>query len=52
MKEAWIRFMAPVVPQTADALFRIIDRKLKEKVERLHLMISSPGGMVFHGLSL
>lgn len=52
MKEAWIRFMASVVPQTSDALFRIIDRKLKEKVERLHLMISSPGGMVFHGLSL
>jgi ATP-dependent protease ClpP protease subunit len=44
--------MASVVPQTSDALFRIIDRKLKEKVERLHLMISSPGGMVFHGLSL
>jgi ATP-dependent Clp protease, protease subunit len=52
MKEAWIRFMAPVVPATADVLFRIIDHKLKEKVQRLHLMISSPGGSVFHGLSL
>jgi ATP-dependent protease ClpP protease subunit len=52
MKEAWVRFMAPVVPQTADALFRVIDRKLKEKIERLHLMISCPGGIVFHGLSL
>lgn len=52
MKEAYIRFMAPVVPQTTAALFQILDRKLKEKVERLHLMISSPGGSVFHGLSL
>jgi len=52
MKEAYIRFMASVIPQTADALFRIVDKKLKEKVERLHLMISSPGGSVFHGLSI
>lgn len=52
MKEAYIRFLAPVIPQTAAALFQILDRKLKEKCERLHLMISSPGGSVFHGLSL
>ena len=52
MKEAYIRFMAPVLPQTTDALFRIVDKKMREKVERLHLMISSPGGMVFQGLSL
>ena len=52
MKEAYIRFMAPVVPQTAAALFQIVDKKLKDKCERLHLMISSPGGSVFHGLSL
>lgn len=52
MKEAYIRFMAPVSPQTTAILFHILDKKLKEKVERLHLMISSPGGSVFHGLSL
>lgn len=52
MKEAYIRFMAPVVPPTATALFKIVDRKLKEKCERIHLMLSSPGGSVFHGLSL
>jgi len=43
--------MAPVVPQTADALFRIVDKKLRDKVERLHLLLSSPGGSVFHGIS-
>jgi len=52
MKEAYIRFMAPVIPQTADQLFKIIDQRIKEKVEKIHLMISSPGGSVFHGLSL
>jgi ATP-dependent Clp protease protease subunit len=52
MKESYIRFMAPVDPRTTDSLFQIFDKKLKEKVERLHLMISSPGGTVFHGLSV
>ena len=52
MKEAYIRFMAPVVPQTSDQLFKIIDRKIKEKTEKIHLLLSSPGGSVFHGLSL
>jgi ATP-dependent protease ClpP protease subunit len=44
--------MAGINPITADALFRTFDKKLKEKCERIHLMISSPGGIVFHGLSL
>jgi len=52
MKEAYIRFMAPVTPQTADKLLQVVDRKIQEKSERIHLMLSSPGGSVFHGLSL
>jgi ATP-dependent Clp protease, protease subunit len=52
MKEAYIRFMAQVLPQTSDQLFKIIDKKLQEKTERIHLLLSSPGGSVFHGLSL
>lgn len=52
MKEAYIRFMSPVIPQTADQLFRVIDQKIAQKYERIHLMISSPGGSVFHGLSI
>lgn len=52
MKEAYIRFLAPVLPQTADQLFRIIDKKISEKYEKLHLMLSSPGGSVFHGISI
>lgn len=52
MKEAWIRFMAPGNSQTVTRLFQIFDAKLKEKVERIHIMLSSPGGSVFHGISL
>ena len=52
MKEAYIRFMAPVDKTTTASLLQIFDTKLKEKVERVHLMLSSPGGSVFHGLSL
>jgi ATP-dependent protease ClpP protease subunit len=44
--------MASINPNTTDALFRTFDKKLKDKCERIHLMISSPGGIVFHGLSL
>jgi ATP-dependent Clp endopeptidase proteolytic subunit ClpP len=52
MKETYIRFMAPVIPQTTNSLLQIIDRKIQGKCERIHLMLSSPGGSVFHGLSL
>jgi ATP-dependent Clp endopeptidase proteolytic subunit ClpP len=52
MNESFIRFFAPVMPNTADMLFRAIDSKVKAKVERLYILISSPGGSVFHGLSL
>ncbi len=51
-KECYIRFMAPVLPETTDSLLKIIDRKFKEKNERIHLLLSSPGGSVFHGLSV
>lgn len=52
MNEAYIRFMAPVAPNTADQLFRIVDQKISQKYEKIHLMLSSPGGSVFHGLSI
>ncbi len=51
-KEAYIRFMAPVVPQTTDKLLKILDSKIKHGYDKIHLLISSPGGLVFHGLSL
>lgn len=50
-QQAWIRFMAPVIPQTVTALFQSIDQALAQGARHLHVMLSSPGGSVFHGLS-
>ncbi len=50
--ETYIRFMAPVVPQTATALLKTIDAKVRNGARRIHLLLSSPGGSVFHGLSI
>jgi ATP-dependent Clp endopeptidase proteolytic subunit ClpP len=44
--------MAPVDPQSTDSLFKAIDQAINQKVERINLLISSPGGSVFHGLSI
>jgi ATP-dependent Clp protease protease subunit len=52
MNELYVRFFAPVVPQTAAQLLQVIDGALHDRTERLHIMLSSPGGSVFHGLSL
>lgn len=50
--DSYIRFMAPVVPETSAKLMQLIDAKLQQKRSRLHILISSPGGSVFHGLSI
>lgn len=52
MKQLYIRFLAPVLPETTAQLFQIFDVALQQKYERLHLMLSSPGGSVFHGISI
>jgi len=52
MKELYIRFLAPVIPQTTAQLLQVLDHALQTNVERVHLMVSSPGGSVFHGLSI
>ncbi len=52
VKEAYIRFMAPVTPQTTQTLLNILDGRIKAGYDKLHLMISSPGGSIFHGLSV
>lgn len=52
MSEAYIRLLAPVIPETTDRLFKILDQKIGTGVKKIHLLISSPGGSVFHGLSI
>ena len=46
-----IRFFAPVIDVAINALMNAIDQKMKAGQKSFILLISSPGGTVFHGLS-
>ena len=46
-----IKFFAPVIDATINALMNAVDQKMRQGQERFILLISSPGGSVFHGLS-
>ena len=46
-----IKFFAPVIDATINALMNAVDQKLKAGQKSFILLISSPGGDVFHGLS-
>lgn len=50
-KTTYIKFLAPVLPESINALIQTVDFKLKEGTKHFVLLISSPGGDVFHGLS-
>jgi len=46
-----IKFFAPVIDVTINALMDAVDGKMKDGRDEFILLISSPGGSVFHGLS-
>jgi ATP-dependent Clp protease, protease subunit len=46
-----IKFFAPVIDVTVNALMDAIDQKMKQGVKDFIILISSPGGSVIHGLS-
>jgi ATP-dependent protease ClpP protease subunit len=48
----YIKFFAPVIPETVARLMQIVDEKVKQGAKKLGLLISTPGGDVFHGLSV
>lgn len=50
--ERAIRFLAPVDNQTADQLFTAIDNLLAQGTTKIRLLLSTPGGSVFHGISI
>jgi ATP-dependent Clp protease protease subunit len=51
MKPVVIRFFAPVIDATVNALMSAIDQKMKQGTQDFTILISSPGGSVIHGLS-
>jgi len=46
-----IKFFAPVIDVTINALMDAIDQKMKKGASQFIILISSPGGSVLHGLS-
>jgi ATP-dependent protease ClpP protease subunit len=50
-KPTVIKFFAPVIDVTINALMNAFDEKMKQGAREFLLLISSPGGNVFHGLS-
>lgn len=50
-KPVVIKFFAPVIDITINALMNAIDEKMKQGVTNFIILISSPGGSVFHGLT-
>jgi len=51
-KTIYINFYAPIIPQSVSILMQIVQNSLQEGVDRIVLLISSPGGQVAAGLSL
>jgi len=50
-KPVVIRFFAPVIDATVNALMSAVDQKMKQGIKDFIILISSPGGSVIHGLS-
>jgi ATP-dependent protease ClpP protease subunit len=50
-KPVVIRFFAPVIDATVNALMSAVDQKMKQGIKDFVILISSPGGSVIHGLS-
>ena len=47
-----IRFFAPVVEDSANSLLKVIDDAVNRGINDIIILISTPGGSVFHGLSI
>lgn len=50
-KKVAIRFFAEVNQQSVNTLITVIESKLRENFDNFKILISSPGGTVFHGIS-
>lgn len=52
MAETYINFNLNINPQSAQALFKVIQEQLSKGMEKLNLLISSPGGNVDSGIAI
>ena len=47
----YVKFFAPVMQESINILMQVVDNKLRQGAKKMGLLISTPGGDVFHGLS-
>ncbi len=50
-RTVYVKFFGGIDKNSVNALMNIVDQKLREGVQKFIILISSPGGSVFHGLS-
>ena len=50
--EHFVKFYAPVTPNTAIQLQQVVEQLLRQGLTKLHLLLSTPGGSVHDGISL
>ena len=50
--ETYIRLTAAITPASTERLLQIVDEKYRSGIKRLHLLLSTPGGAVPHGITL
>jgi ATP-dependent Clp endopeptidase proteolytic subunit ClpP len=51
IQTVYIRYFGPIDDERVKKLMATLEQKLKEGIERFVILISSPGGQVFHGIS-
>jgi len=51
-KQVIVKFFAPIIEQTVNSLMNVIDQLVNQGEKNITLLISTPGGSVFHGLSM
>ncbi len=51
IKPVVVKFFAPVIDVTVNALMKAVDQKMRQNTSDFIILISSPGGSIFHGLS-
>ena len=51
-KTAYISFSAEIVPHTTESLIALLGQQVNQGVQVVHLLLSTPGGSVMHGMNL
>jgi ATP-dependent protease ClpP protease subunit len=51
-RERWVQFFAPVNGESFELLVNLLQNAVLDGTERVHLLLSTPGGTVSYGLTL